>query len=66
MNTTKKGFRSQQLTPKAHVLCLFWYFYTGEGFSYCIKISRNIDPTTGYGIFIKNMLDEAERRDRSI
>ena len=24
------------------------------------------DPTTGYGIFIKNMLDEAERRDRSI
>ena len=49
MNTTKKGFRSQQLTPKAHVLCLFWYFYTGEGFSYCIKISRNIDPPYNTG-----------------
>ena len=33
----------------------FGGFYPGEGFFYCIKISRNIDPTSGSGSLLINI-----------
>ena len=32
-----------------------------RGFSFCIKISRNIDPTCGSGSLLLKATDEAER-----
>ena len=44
-----KGFRSQHLTSKALILCLFRRFLPKEGFFNCIKISRNIEAGWEYG-----------------
>ncbi len=40
------------MTSKALILCLFRRFYPGEGFFYCIKVGRNIDPACGSGNFL--------------
>lgn len=40
------------MTSKALILCLFGGFCPGEGFFYCIKVSRNIDPACGSGNFL--------------
>ncbi|MBC8569930.1 N-6 DNA methylase [Zongyangia hominis] len=37
----------------------FGGFYPGEGFFYCIKISRNIDPACGSGSLLIRALNEA-------
>lgn len=37
------------MISKSLVLCLFRRFFSGEGFFYCIKISRNIDPPYNTG-----------------
>ncbi len=48
-NKQKKGFRSQHLTSEALVLSLFRRFSPERAFSFCIKISRNIDPPYNTG-----------------
>jgi len=45
----KLGFYRRQTVVKAQKSSFFRYFHTGEGFFFCIKISRNIDPPYNTG-----------------
>ena len=43
------------MTSKALILCLFGGLSPGEGFFYCINISRNIDPACKTGVFLREI-----------
>ena len=51
----KRAFGVSDWPRKPLFYAFFGGFYPGEGFFYCIKISRNIDPTSGSGSLLINI-----------